>query len=199
MATRKSGLSGREQAKEFEPGVEIPDRLSSLRVPVTAVIRESQGGWRWRMAARELIEKENVLSLEKVRKLFGQFYLKKKKPISLSTLDPWIQHSDAKVRLFGISAREFGSLAPAQKPTAKESALEKFRDRYGKIFQRRHDCIHNCDRPKLAPQAITMGQVQQATEDVCFLVDRMHESLGAEFPKYLTRIGFSSATRSRVR
>lgn len=187
------------QAKEIEPGVQIPDRLSNLRIPVIAVIREAQGGWRWRMAARELIEKENVLSLEKVKQLFGQFYQKKAKPITTATLEPWIRHSDAKVRVFGISARDYGQLTPAQKPAAKESALEKLNGRFELIFQRRHDCIHNCDRPKLSPQTITCEQTEKTIEDVSFLVERMHESLIVEFPSYLKRLGFSAATRNRVR
>ena len=39
------------QAKQLQPTVTIPDRLSKLKVPVIAVIRQAEGGWRWRMAA----------------------------------------------------------------------------------------------------------------------------------------------------
>src|SRR4051812_2715980 len=46
-------LSRTLRARDLQPQVEIPDRLGDLRIPVIAVLRESRGGWRWRMAARE--------------------------------------------------------------------------------------------------------------------------------------------------
>ena len=61
------------RAKELEPSIPIPDRLNNLKVPVIAILRPANGGWRWRMAARELIEEENVLSLMKGRQLFKFF------------------------------------------------------------------------------------------------------------------------------
>lgn len=51
--------------KELEPAVAIPDRLGNLRMPVTAILRPTtMPGWRWRIAASELVEKENVLSFD---------------------------------------------------------------------------------------------------------------------------------------
>lgn len=66
------------RAKELQPAIALPDRLNNLRMPVTAILRPtSMPGWRWRMAARELVEKENVLSFEQIRGLFNQFFPKK--------------------------------------------------------------------------------------------------------------------------
>ena len=61
------------RAKDMEPAIKLPERLGNLQVPVTAVIREA-GGWRWRMAARGLIERENVLSLNQIKSLFNHFF-----------------------------------------------------------------------------------------------------------------------------
>jgi hypothetical protein len=61
------------RAKSIQPGVQIPDRLNNLKVPVITVLSGTHEGWRWRMAARELIEKENVLALKKIRELFNHF------------------------------------------------------------------------------------------------------------------------------
>lgn len=36
------------RAKDLQRGVNIPDRLNRLKVPVLAVIRQAGGGWRWR-------------------------------------------------------------------------------------------------------------------------------------------------------
>lgn len=66
------------------------------------------------------------------------------------------------------------------------------------VFQRRHDCIHCCDRPKSAIQTINLAAVQKKIEDVEFLVNRCHAELSAQFGDYLTGLGFSGATRNQV-
>ena len=186
------------RAVDIEPSVPIPDRLSNLKVPVVAVIRQKSGGWRWRMAARELIEDENVLSLDKIRKLFNQFFRPTNKLLNRETIEPWILHAKAKARRFGILPTQYRALTSAQKMRARKDALTKFEKRIAEIFQRRHDCIHNCDRPKVNPQAITPLQIQKITEDLYFLIERIHDALLAEFPTYLQGLGFNAVTRNRV-
>lgn len=186
------------RAADIEPKVEIPDRLSNLKIPVVAVIRQAGGGWRWRMAARELIVDENVLSLDKIRMLFGQFFPKSRRLMKQKTIEPWILHADAKVRCLGITPAQYNAMTDSQKAKAREDALEIFENRMADIFQRRHDCIHNCDRPKVALQSIAPAQVQKIIEDLCFLVDRSHDALFTEFPKYLKRLGFNPVSINRV-
>lgn len=148
------------RAKEHEPKVQIPDRLNNLKVPVTAVLRQANGGWRWRMAARELIEKENVLSLERVKQLFNHFFRKSHRLLVADNLGPWIIHPQAKQRLFGVSATKYRAQNPSQQGKARRLALERLDDRFERIFQRRHDCIHNCDRPRVSPQPISDTSVR---------------------------------------
>lgn len=186
------------RAKELQPAITIPDRLNNLKVPVTAIIRPAGAGWRWRMAARELIESENVLSLEKIKHLFNHFFRKGHKLLSAETIAPWIIHPSAKRRHFGISPTQYRAEAPADQATARKDGLEKFEARFEDIFQRRHDCIYNCDRPKVALQAISEAHAKKAVEDIEFLVLRCHDSLLAEFPLYLSGLGFSVATRNQV-
>lgn len=186
------------RAKEIEPNIEVPDRLNNLKVPAIAVIRHENDGWRWRMAARELIEEENVLSLEKIRKLFNHFLPAAAKLASRDTMEEWIVHRDSKQRLFGLTATEYRAKNPQQKSVARQDALEKFSDRFALIFQRRHDCIHNCDRPKMVPQGITCRASRKAIEDIEFLVGRCRERLVQNFAGYLTDLGFNAVTRNRV-
>ncbi|MCL4808708.1 MAG: hypothetical protein KJ062_13110, partial [Thermoanaerobaculia bacterium] len=127
------------RAKDLEPEVAIPDRLNNLKVPVVAVLRNSKDGWRWRMAARELIESENVLSLEKISKLFNHFFRDKKRLLKEDTIEPWILHRDAKGRLFGVSATQYRALSDVDKTAARRKAVEKSRVRFEEVFQRRHD------------------------------------------------------------
>ncbi|MBS7422324.1 hypothetical protein KIE16_04925 [Pseudomonas syringae] len=184
-------------AKDLQPAVELPDRLNKLKVPVIAVIRKTSG-WRWRMAARELIEDENVLSLDKIRQLFNQFCRKGYKPISKETIASWLLHKEAKSRLFGITKTSYRGLNPAQQDKKKGEMVEHFSEFFKSIFQRRHDCIHNCDRPKMALLSISDRVLEKRIEDITFLVDRCHDTLLVEFPEYLKEMGFSGAVRARA-
>jgi hypothetical protein len=187
------------RAKEAQKAINIPDRLNSLKVPVIAILSGATNGWRWRMAARELIENENVLSLDKIRSLFNQFFRKGHKLLSQETIETWILHKDAKQRLFGISKTAYRASVGAGRATAKSSAVDSFHKCFEGIFQRRHDCIHNCDRPKVALQQISAKEVRDRLVDIKFLVCRCHEAFLTEFPIYLTDLGFSAATRNSVR
>lgn len=169
------------QAKNKQPGVEIPDRLNNLKLPVIAVLRQTEGGWRWRMAARELVEKENVLSLKKIKELFNCFFPKNVGVFSDSTVDTWIIRRDAKYRLFGMNSTKFRK----NKQKLRRRAKEKFSQHFEGIFQRRHDCIHNCDRPKEGLQPISERKVNATLEDIEFLVLRCHERFCSGFPDYL--------------
>lgn len=186
------------RAKELQPAVQIPDRLNNLMVPVTAVLRQANGGWRWRMAARALMEDQNVLSLAKIRELFNHFFRKTHKLLNHSTISAWITHREAKVRLFGVSATQFRATPQAQQGKICADAFEQFEEHFETVFQRRHDCIHNCDRPRIALQPITEIDVRKRIEDVEFLVRRCHDAFLAEFPLYLQGLGFSGATRAQV-
>ena len=191
-------LSRTLQAKQLQPAVDIPDRINNLRIPVIAVIRETKGGWRWRMAARELIEAENVLSIEKIKTLFNQFFASGRKLLTAESIEAWIEHPQAKQRMFSISRTSYRRLPAGGRGQAKTQAVEQLEFLFTETFQRRHDCIHNCDRPKMALQGITDTFVQKRIEDLTFLVDRCKEELRREFPAYLRRLGFNGATRNRV-
>lgn len=186
------------QAKEIEPATNIPDRLMNLKIPAVAVLTQAQGGWRWRMAARALIEDENVLSLSKIQQLFNQFFRKNHKLLNTDTIESWILHRDSKPRFFGITKTAYRALSPQQKGTAKKVALDHFDEHFEHIFQRRHDCIHNCDRPKAAIQPIKATATDKVIFDLEFLVSRCHELFNSEYPIYLQNLGFNAVTRNRV-
>lgn len=186
-------------AKQIQPGVHIPDRLQDLKLPAVVFLRgTSSEGWRWRMAARELIEKNSVLSVEEIKDLFNQFFPPNDKLFSRQRLESWMEHRKAKRRVFGVAASRFRTLAGTLRNQALEKARTKLDQRFGEIFQRRHDCIHNCDRPKVAMQPITPDQANKILEDVDFLVMRCHEAFSEAFPNYLIALGFSAVTRNRV-
>lgn len=137
------------QAKHKDRGIKIPDRLNNLRIPVVAAIHPS-GGWGWRMAARGLIENQSVLSLAGIKNLFNHFFQKSDRLLNVDTIGSWIDHRESKYRLFGFSRTDYRKAKDKRK--LNEQGLEKFEKRMKAIFQRRHDYIHNCDRPKVALQ-----------------------------------------------
>jgi len=67
-------------------------------------------------------------------------------------------------------------------------------ERFGAIFQRRHDCIHNCDRPRVAPQPLAkVDTVIKVIEDTHFLVNRCNKHINAEFRQFLRDAGCPAA------
>ncbi|WHZ36514.1 hypothetical protein [Sagittula sp. MA-2] len=185
------------RAKERQTNGVIPDRLNNLRVPVIAVI-SAASSWRWRMAARELIEKESVLSLKQIKDLLNVFCRKDHRLLSQQTIEGWVLHGDAQQRHFSVSRANFLATAGAARNTARKSALEALDRRMQTIFQRRHDCIHNCDRPKYAIQPISSDATRKAIEDVGFLVARCTDHMRGEYTEYLRACGFTGATRNGV-
>jgi hypothetical protein len=173
----------------------LPDFFYDIRFPVRAVL-ESYAvnvNWRWRMAARRMMDRENVLKLETIQKLFNKFFRKGHRFFG-DVLDSWITHPDAKKRLFGITRQAYNALAAADKETARTAAREQMEERYGAIFQRRHDCIHNCDRPRVSPQRLVLGgTVLKVLQDVEFLVVRCDGQINAEFRQFLLQCGCPAA------
>jgi hypothetical protein len=183
-------------SKSRQPAISLPEFFHDIRFPVRAILEPyaNNFNWRWRMAARKMMERENVLSLDTIRKLFNKF-LRSDRRFFRNLLADWIVHADAKKRVFGITQSAFTSLAADVRGQAIEDAQEQMEERYRDLFQRRHDCIHNCDRPKVAPQPLAKGgTVLKVIQDVEFLVRRCDDHINAEFREFLTGIGCSPAT-----
>jgi hypothetical protein len=106
-----------------------------------------------------------------------------------------MRQPDARIRLFGVSQADYLAKSSTDKRAAREAALHQFEERFGSIFQRRHDCIHNCDRPRMSPQPLpSSGTVLKVIQDVEFLVIRCDEHINAEFREFLVGVGCSAAT-----
>ena len=137
------------------------------------------------MAARKMMERQNVISLSTVQTLFNKFFRKGHK-LFRDRLDNWMSRPDAKVRLFGILPAAYLAKPPQGKHAAREGAIDHFNERFRDIFQRRHDCIHNCDRPRRSPQPLnSAGTVLKVIQDVEFLVHRSDEHIDVEFRQFL--------------
>lgn len=187
-------------SKTRYPAANLPEFFYDIKFPVRAIVESyaNNENWRWRMAARKMMERENVLSLPAVQSLFNKFFRKGHRFFRDQTAD-WIVHPESKKRLFGITRAAFHALAPNQKGQAVEGAQEQMEDRYRDLFQRRHDCIHNCDRPKVSPQPLQLGgTVLKVIEDSEFLVHRCDEHIDTEFRTFLLGTGCPGTVVAQV-
>jgi hypothetical protein len=115
-------------------------------------------------------------------------------------MDAWIVHPHARKRLFGITATDYLAMNPGDKDAARRSARRQMEKRFFEEdsprsnFQRRHDCIHNCDRPRMTPQPLEKAStVVKVIEDVEFLVNRCDEHVAIEFRHFLSANGCPAA------
>jgi hypothetical protein len=182
-------------SKSRQVTVKLPDFFYEIRLPVRTFLEDyTNKNWRWRMAARRMMDRENVLNLQTIQRLFNKFFRKGFRFFN-DLMDTWLRHADANVRLFRVTEAEYLALNPADQATAREQAMESLDNRFSKIFQRRHDCIHNCDRPKMRPQALASSHtVLKVIQDVEFLVNRCDEHIDSEFRQFLEDIGCSATT-----
>jgi hypothetical protein len=182
-------------SKSRQPAVTLPDWAYDIKVPIRAVLESyNNANWRWRMAARKMMERENVISLSVIQTLFNKFFRKGHR-FFRDLLDKWICRPDSKIRLFGVSRTDYLAMNDGNKHKARETAIDQFEDRYKAIFQRRHDCIHSCDRPRVSPQPLDKGgTVLKVIQDVEYLVHRCDEHINSEFREFLLGIGCNAAT-----
>src|SRR5207249_11098988 len=94
----------------------LPDFFYDIRFPVRAILEPyaNNVNWKWRMAARKMMERETVLSLETIQTLFNKFFRNGQK-LFRDVLPAWIVHPQSRRYLFGISAARFTTLSPQQR------------------------------------------------------------------------------------
>src|SRR5690349_18184662 len=144
-------------SKSRQNSINLPDWLYDIKFPVAAILEEyAYSNWRWRMAARKMMERETVLSLESIQRLFNKFFPRGQRFFG-DLLDRWMSLPDAKRRLFGVTSAGYQAMSSHDKELARQAAYTRLEDRLAEIFQRRHDCIHNCDRPRVSPQALQVS------------------------------------------
>jgi hypothetical protein len=188
-------IAGTISSKSRQPTIVLPERFYEIEVSIRAVLDEYESpNWRWRIAARKMMERENVLSLATIQALFNKFF-REDQQLFGSVLDTWMSRPEAKIRLFGVTNLTYTAMTPPNKGKARKHALERLEERFATIFQRYHDCIHNCDRPKFAPQPLDeAGTVLHVIQDVEFLVLRCDEHINTEFRQFLEGMGCTPLT-----
>jgi len=187
-------------AKSRHAALALPEFFHDIRFPVRAILEPYANNinWRWRMAARKMMERENVLTLATVQTLFNKFFRNGKK-FFRDLLPAWIVHADSRRRVFGITAARFNALPENMRGYVVADAHGRLEERFREIIQRRHDCIHNCDRPRVKPQSLAAADVVlRVLEDIEFLVRRCDEHVNSEFRQFLLGSGSPAAIVGQV-
>ncbi|MDR3638885.1 MAG: hypothetical protein P4L84_34085 [Isosphaeraceae bacterium] len=189
------------RGKQLQPNINLPAFIRSIKIPIGSILASytRRPNWRWRMAARQMLAKDNVLALDKVKKLFNPFFRDNQKLFG-NVIDPWIALPGATAHLFGTTSAAYAAVAAGKpKKDARKTALKAMTRRLGKLIQRRHDCIHNCDRPKNAPRPVgNPGSVRNVIRDIRFSVSNCDAHIDTEFGLFLDRIGCNAATKNAL-
>lgn len=199
-------------SKEREKSVQLPPFLMSVEVTLDAVYADyaNRHNWRWRMMARKRMERENVLSVAVIKNLLNPFMPKGNK-LFADVIDNWIQDDGATRRVFGIPPATYlaemtaaGNEADQDKRKRlleglRNNAAGGLKKRFSQLIQRRHDCIHNCDRPRSTPKRIhSAGSVKLVLNDIEFLVLHVDAHVRTQFRQFLLGLGFSTIAVNQV-
>lgn len=188
-------IAATASSKSRQPSITLPEWVYEVKFPLRAILEDYDNeNWRWRMAARKMMERENVISLAAIQTLFNKFFRRGHR-FFRDTLDTWMSRPDARTRLFGVSPSDYNAKTDPDKHAAREAAIDQFEERFRAIFQRRHDCIHNCDRPRWSPRPLERGgTVLKVIQDIEFLVHRCDEHINVEFRQFLVDAGCLTLT-----
>src|SRR5271155_1606365 len=59
-------------SKSRQPAITLPEWVYEIKFPIRAILEEYENtNWRWRIAARRMMERENVIKLSTVQTLFN--------------------------------------------------------------------------------------------------------------------------------
>lgn len=143
----------------------LPNGYKKLELPIGPLMTDypQRVNWGLRMAARALMERDNLLRLSRLRDLFNPA-LPKGQKLWDDVAQNYV-HLDRR-RLTGIKRDDYAALTGDAKAKAPKKAAAAVLLRIGEIVQRRNDIAHNCDRPKTAKQPLTLPSAKKMLVDV---------------------------------
>ena len=156
----------------------LPSNYAKLAMPVGPLLGEyaDRQNWGLRMSARALMEKDNMLQLGRLKDLLNPAL----RPGHKLWDDLVVRYVDLdRPRLAGISAASYAALTGDARRKARTKAASHVLKRIGAIVQRRHDIVHNCDRPKSAKQQLTLAAAKKMLTDVEDFVRILDDHLDA--------------------
>jgi hypothetical protein len=126
------------------------------------------------MAARKVMERENVLAISKVDDLFNPI-LPTGQKLWEDFIPQLILHNRKKFTLH--TSTSWAAVLPANKSKEAKKAIDIFKKRISSIVQIRHDWIHNCGRPRQAINNLTRLQALSAMRDIQTFIDELDQHI----------------------
>jgi hypothetical protein len=146
-------------------GSSVPTGYAKLTLPVGPLFTDYavRSNWGLRMATRALMERDNLLQLRRLKELFN--------PALPPGQRLWADIGGKYVvldrkRLTGIRKSQYDALTGPARSKAPARATSAVLKRMGEIVQRRHDIVHNCDRPKVAKQSLSLSKAKGMLTDI---------------------------------
>ncbi len=142
-----------------------PTGYGKLELPIGPLLTDyaARHNWGLRMAARALMERDNLLQLARLKDLFN--------PALPTGNKLWNDLAQDYVdldrkRLTGIVKSDYAALTGQAKAHGPKKVSAAVLERMGEIVQRRHDVVHNCDRPKTAKQQLSLSKAKKMLTDI---------------------------------
>lgn len=156
----------------------VPSAYGKLMMPVGPLLGEYEHreNWGLRMSARALMEKDNLLQVGRLKELFNPA-LQPGHKLWENVVRDFIHLG--RRRLTGIDAAGYAALSGVKRQKAGKVAASSVLRRIGEIVQRRHDIVHNCDRPKSAKQKLTLAAAKKMLSDIQAFVTILDDHLDA--------------------
>lgn len=151
---------------------DLPSSYRKERLPAGDILdtsRQSRPAWGIRMAARNIMEKDNFLSISRVNEMFN--------PILPSGQKLWPEfigkmlNHQLKHLTGPKTAAKIAALSGKDKEIATKKAISTLKERIAAIIQIRHDWIHNCARPKTAIAKYTDGEARSRVRDIRLFIE----------------------------
>ena len=157
---------------------DLPGPYATARLPageILSVTRKPQSRWNVRMAATKLIERESMLSLDRVKQEFNAILPESQQ--QWGALVPPLLLTGSK-RLTGpVDFNQYASLSGKDQASATKEAISTFKKRIADIVQLRHDWIHNCGRPKRVITELTHGQAMARVGHIAAFTEAFDDHL----------------------
>lgn len=152
----------------------FPSGYATQNLPAGILLtkKASRPNWAIRMAARKLMERQNVLSVSLVDDLFNPI-LPPMHKLWLNYIPKLIAHN--RVRLTKHTSLTIAGLAGQPLEKAKKEAVSALKKRIGNIVQDRHDWIHNCARPKTAIKQTNATAAKRAIDDIKLFITTLDD------------------------
>ena len=155
----------------------LPSAYSKQLLPAGEILkstRQHRPLWRVRMAARKVMEKDNMLSLSRLEDHFNGI-LPNNQKLWLDFVSVLAAHNC--VRLTRHVAADLAALAGDALVQAKKQVVSAVKARLTSTIQIRHDWIHNCGRPKNAIYDLTHGQARARIRDIRLFIEDLDNHL----------------------